>query len=95
MILELERGINEELGDEGYYDVMDKLDVQESLTHPVYMYPVQRMYQWKTAGRTRRQVEEQGVSESFAVHFTIFRLWLYAGHELVSHGNQTLQWCLL
>lgn len=72
LILELERGINEELGDEGYYDVMDKLDVQESLTRPVYMYPVQRMYQWQTVGRTRRQVEELGVSESCAVHFTIF-----------------------
>lgn len=62
MIFELERGINEELGDEGYYDVVDELDLQERVTRPIYMHPVQRTYQGKTAGnlRTQRQVGRQG-----------------------------------
>ena len=76
MLFELERGINEELGEEGYYDVMDMLDIQESLTHPAYMYPVQRMYQQNTAGslRTQRQIERHGMLGTFCALHYIYRV---------------------
>lgn len=39
LILELERGINRELGDEGYYDVMDEFDLEEDPTLPTISLP--------------------------------------------------------